>query len=164
MAGAKLQDLKGLLLPLSRGGGGAVSLHGQRSGSRLATGRGGGSAARCPGAPGGACLARWSTEAANQAMAAHWPARLGSVLRGAGWGEARGGGGSRGKVRGRLSRAPFIGHEREVPARTPRRRCCRGGLGHWLPDGPRRAWRAGAGRAFGLGLLGKDRVLIFFRN
>jgi hypothetical protein len=118
MAGAKLQDLKGLLLPLSRGGGGAVSLHGQRSGSRLATGRGGGSAARCPGAPGDACLARWSTEAANRATAAHWPARLGSVLRSAGWGEARGGGGSRGKVRGRLSRAPFIGHECEVPWRA----------------------------------------------
>jgi hypothetical protein len=146
-----------------------VSTHGRCSGGLPATGSGGEGSARRPGAPGGAGSARRSTEAANRGR--RRTGRLGLALccvvqdgRGAGGGA---------RARGRFGRTA-------LKARSPKRaRHARRGRpaavawtpgrvrhGHWPRPGSGPGWAkvgrgwAGAGRAFGLGPLGKD---LFFR-
>jgi hypothetical protein len=131
----------------------SVSRHGQRSGARLATGTGAGDAARRRGAPGILGWFRRASEAADrgggglgngQRRRKGSAARRGARRRRLGLGRARG-----------SRRSPFIGHGAldSLGAHAKdiqRRRPGSGGIGHRWPDGPRWAWQAGAGRAFGL--------------
>jgi hypothetical protein len=152
-------------------GGRRLSFKGwRRSSVPPATGSGGLRSARRRGAPGVVVFTRRRSVAAKRRKSMLAAGALGSAPAQA----------ARRKQKRRAARARGLGHAVHgglaspfIGARTPRcLGCARQGGGaaaaasassRWS-DGPRRAWRAGAGRAFGLGPVGNDRFCFLFRK